>query len=82
MSGRIPETAPRDFRTLRCLLVGTDPINEHNGETTIIVENGPAAEKARQRADWRFRAIFGKEAFNRMSMQSNLEARLPLADAE
>ena len=55
---------------------------EDNGETTIVVKNGPAAEAARQRADWRFRAIFGKDAFNRMSMQSNLEARLPVADAE
>lgn len=53
---------------------------EENGEITILVKNGPIAEAARQRADWRFRAIFGKEAFNRMSMQSNLEARLPLAE--
>lgn len=55
---------------------------DDNGETTIVVKNGPVAEAARQRADWRFRTIFGKNAFNRMSMQSNLEARLPVADAE
>ena len=55
---------------------------EEDGETTILVKNGPAAEAARQRADWRFRAIFGKEAFNRMSMQSNLEARLPVSGSE
>lgn len=60
---------------------GTTQI-EDNGETTIIVSNSPAAEAARHRADWRFRAIFGKQAFNRMSMQSNLEARLPVADAD
>ncbi len=55
---------------------------EDNAGTTVVVRNGPAAEAARQRADWRFRTIFGKDAFNRMSMQSNLEARLPVADSE
>lgn len=58
----------------------TTRILEENGETTILVENGPVAEAARQRADWRFRTIFGKEAFNRMSMNSNLEARLPVTE--
>lgn len=50
-----------------------------NGETTILVRNGPAAESARKRADWRFRTIFGKHAYNRLSMHSNLEARLPVS---
>jgi hypothetical protein len=55
---------------------------EEGGEQTIIVSNGPEAEAARHRADWRFRTIFGKDAFNRMSMQSNLEARLPVTDGQ
>jgi hypothetical protein len=48
-----------------------------NGEKTVVVTNGKVAEHARKRADARFRALFGNAAFNRMTIQSALESRLP-----
>jgi hypothetical protein len=48
-----------------------------NGEKTVVVTNGKIAEYARKRADARFKALFGNAAFNRMTMQSALESRLP-----
>ena len=47
------------------------------GEKTVVVTNGEVAEYARKRADARFRAIFGYAAYNRITMQSALESRLP-----
>lgn len=52
-----------------------------SGDKTVVVSNGPVAESARQRADYRFRALFGNAAYNRMTMNSALEARLPVAQA-
>jgi hypothetical protein len=48
-----------------------------NGEKTVVVTNGKIAEYARKRADARFKALFGNAAFNRMTIQSALESRLP-----
>jgi hypothetical protein len=48
-----------------------------NGEKTVVVPNGAVSEYARNRADARFRALFGNAAFNRMTIQSALESRLP-----
>jgi hypothetical protein len=53
-------------------------VTEPGGETTMVVGNGPLANAARKRADYRFRAIFGKTAFNNLSMQTSMEARLPV----
>lgn len=47
------------------------------GETTLVVANGPAVDAARKRADYRFKALFGNDAYNRMTMSTLLEARLP-----
>jgi hypothetical protein len=49
-----------------------------NGEKTMVVTNGKIAENARKRADARFRALFGNAHFNRMTIQSALESRLPV----
>lgn len=50
-------------------------------ERTLVISNGPLAEAARKRADYRFRALFGNAAYNRMTMNSVLEAQLPVAQA-
>lgn len=44
---------------------------------TVVVTNRPEVEAARKRADWRFKALFGSAAYNRMTMNSLLETRLP-----
>lgn len=54
---------------------------EGEDEPTVVVSNGAIAEAARQRADYRFRALFGNAAYNRMTMYSALESRLPVARA-
>lgn len=46
---------------------------------TVLVSNGPNVDAARKRADYRFRALFGNAAYNRMTMNSVLESHLPLA---
>lgn len=51
-----------------------------NGERTLIVTNGPVAETARKRADQRFRALFGNAAYNRLTMQAQMDL-LMSADA-
>lgn len=55
---------------------------EENGEQTQIVTNSPAVESARLRADQLFKALFGKAAYNRMTMNTLLESRLPVPPAE
>ncbi len=51
-----------------------------NGDRTMVVTNGPVAEAARKRADQRFRALFGNAAYNRITMNSQMEL-LMSADA-
>lgn len=46
------------------------------GELTQIVTNGPATDAARERADYRFKALFGNAAYNRLTMKAVLEAHL------
>lgn len=52
-------------------------VTEENGEETVIIHNSPAVEAARARADYLFKALFGKAAYNRMTMNTLLESRLP-----
>ncbi len=47
---------------------------------TIIIQKGPAVERARARANETYRALFGNEAFNQMTRDALLESQLP-ADA-
>ena len=56
---------------------GTPVETGEQGEKTVVVTNGEVAEYARKRADARFRAIFGYAAYNRITMQSAIESRLP-----
>lgn len=51
------------------------------GELTRIITNGPATDAARQRADYRFKALFGNAAYNRMTMKAVLERQAPVASA-
>jgi hypothetical protein len=55
-----------------------EPIVDDSGEATVIIPHGPDAAKARENADATFRAIYGYEAYNRLTMQSTLEAQLPV----
>lgn len=52
------------------------------GETTLVVSNGPTVDAARKRADYRFKALFGNDAYNRMTINTLLEARLPQSSPE
>lgn len=65
--GAAGESAQPDFTT----------VTEENGEETVIIHNSPAVEAARARADYLFKALFGKAAYNRMTMNTLLESRLP-----
>jgi len=47
------------------------------GELTRVITNGPVVDQARKRADYRFKALFGNKAYNRMTMNTLLEARSP-----
>ena len=56
------------------------PLEESaTGELTRIITNGPATDTARERADYRFKALFGNAAYNRMSMKAVLERQAPVA---
>jgi len=50
---------------------------EENGEETRIIQNSPEVEAARKHADIIFKTIFGDAAYNRMTMETLLESRLP-----
>lgn len=61
----------------------TDFVEEsETGELTRIITNGPVVDQARERADARFKALFGFEAYNRMTINTLLEAREPLLPEE
>jgi hypothetical protein len=57
-----------------------ESIEDSEDGPTVVITNRPEVEEARKRADWRFKALFGANAYNRMTMNSLIEARLP-ADA-
>jgi hypothetical protein len=57
-------------------------VTEENGEETVIIHNSPTVEAARARADQLFKALFGKAAYNRMTMNTLLESRLPQSPTE
>ncbi len=48
-------------------------------DNTVVIEPGPAVDKARARANEMYRALFGDEAYNRLTMNSALEVQLPTA---
>jgi len=47
-------------------------------DNTVVIEPGPAVDKARARANEMYRALFGDEAYNRLTMNSALEVQLPV----
>ena len=47
-------------------------------ENTLVIKPGPAVDRARGRADETYRALFGDDAFNRMTLNAALEVRLPV----
>lgn len=56
--------------------------DSETGELTRIVTNGPAVQAARNFADYRFKTLFGNDAYNRMTMNTLLEARMPVNPQE
>ncbi|MEI6196243.1 MAG: hypothetical protein WCS42_18140 [Verrucomicrobiota bacterium] len=48
-------------------------------DNTVVIEPGPAVDKARARANEMYRALFGDEAYNQLTMNSALEVQLPVA---
>ncbi len=46
---------------------------------TIVIELGPAVDRARATANETYRALFGDAAYNRMTMNAVLESQLPAA---
>lgn len=61
---------------------GQGPLEEsETGELTQIITNGPATDAARERADNRFKALFGNAAYNRMTMKTVLERQAPVASS-
>lgn len=58
------------------------PLEESaTGELTRIITNGPATDAARLRADYRFKALFGNAAYNRLTMKAVLELQAPVASS-
>lgn len=53
-----------------------------SGELTQIITPGPATDAARERADYRFRALFGSAAYNRMTMRAVMESKMPVTASE
>lgn len=53
-----------------------------NGELTRVITNNPAVEAARERADYRYKAIFGHKAYNLMTTRTLMEARTPVTPGE
>ena len=45
--------------------------------TTVVIHQSPATENALKRANEEYRALFGDEAFNRKTMDTQLEVKLP-----
>ena len=59
------------------------PLEEsETGELTQIITNGPATDAARERADYRFKALFGNAAYNRLTMKAVLELQAPVTLSE
>lgn len=46
-------------------------------DNTIVIEPGPAVDRARATANETYRALFGDAAYNRMTMNALLESKLP-----
>lgn len=66
--------------TANLALTPPDVIEEsETGELTRVITNSPAVDAARKRADARFKALFGNKAYNRMTMNTLLEARTPVS---
>jgi hypothetical protein len=51
---------------------------ETGADNTLVIKPGPAVERARDKANETYRALFGDEAYNQMLMSAALEARLPV----
>ena len=50
--------------------------------TTIVIHQSPATENALKRANEEYRALFGDEAFNRKTMDTQLEVKLPTGSSD
>ena len=50
--------------------------------TTVVIHQSPATENALKRANEEYRALFGDEAFNRKTMDTQLEVKLPTGSSD
>lgn len=70
LSERLSETpATRDGESP----TKTDSRAEDN---TVIVDEGPVVQDARERANQRFRTLYGNDAYNRLTMNAAIEQTL------
>lgn len=51
-------------------------------DATVIIHKSPATENALKRANEEYRAFFGDEAFNRKTMDTHLEVKLPTGSSQ
>lgn len=51
------------------------------GDNTAVIQPGPAVDQARARANQAYRALFGDEAYNQLTLNAALEVKLPVAAA-
>jgi len=56
-------------------------VPEVGNEDTVVIEPGPAVDKARARANETYRTLFGDDAYNRLTMGTAIEVKLPVASA-
>lgn len=52
-------------------------LESNDEENTVVIAPGPQVEEVRERADEIYRVLYGDEAYNRYSMGSAVEVRLP-----
>ncbi len=57
-----------------------EPSESDDDASTVVIAAGPQVEVALERADEIYRVFYGDEAYNRYSMGSAVEVRLPAAD--
>ena len=62
--------------SVRVESLAVNSVTDADGQETIVIQRGPAVERACANANESYRVLFGDEAFNRLTMSSMLEARL------
>ncbi len=61
------------YQELAASVIGGQPTSDN----TIVIQDGPLVDQARDHADESYRLLFGDEAYNRMTIDAVIESRLP-----